>query len=70
MLFDGDATDRCALRQPAYPATVDLVGQSIRADARDVPLQSGMLFSADIILERRTILEWVFEPLFRMRGRG
>ena len=70
MLFDGDAYGPLRVTRPAYPATVDLLGQTIPADARDVPLQSGMLFSADIILERRTLLEWVFEPLFGMRGRG
>ena len=63
-------TDRCALRSRPIPATVDLLAQTITADAREVPLQSGMLFSADIILERRSILEWVFEPLLGMRGRG
>ena len=70
VLFDGDAYGPLRVTTPAYPAAIDLVGQSIRADERDVPLQSGMLFSADIVLERRTLLEWVFEPLLRMRGRG
>ncbi len=70
VLFDGDGYGPLRVTQPAYPATVDLLNQTITADERDVPLQSGMLFSADIILERRSILEWVFEPLLGMRGRG
>ena len=70
VLFDGDDYGPLRVTKPAYPATVDLLSQSIGADARDVPLQSGMLFSADIILERRSILEWALEPLLGMRGRG
>jgi membrane fusion protein len=70
VLFDGDGYGPLRVSRPAYPATVDLLAQTITADARDVPLQSGMLFNADIILERRSILEWVFEPLLGMRGRA
>ncbi len=70
VLFDGDGYGPLRVTQPVYPATVDLLRQTITADARDVPLQSGMLFSADIVLEKRSILEWVFEPLLGMRGRS
>jgi hypothetical protein len=28
-----------------------------------------MAFSADIVLEQRTILEWLIEPLLALRGR-
>jgi membrane fusion protein len=70
VLFDGDDYGPLRVTQPAYPASVDLLSQTIGADARDVPLQSGMLFSADIVLERRSILEWAIEPLLGMRGRG
>ena len=70
VLFDGDAYGPLRVTKPAYPATVDLLNQTIMADARDAPLQSGMLFSADIVLERRSILEWILQPLLGMRGRG
>ena len=32
-------------------------------------LRVGMLVNADILLERRTLLEWVFEPVMQLRGR-
>lgn len=70
VLFDGDDYGPLRVTKPAYPASVDLLSQTIGADARNVPLQSGMLFSADIVLERRSILEWAIEPLLGMRGRG
>jgi hypothetical protein len=28
-----------------------------------------MALSADILLEKRTIFEWVFEPVLQLRGR-
>jgi membrane fusion protein len=28
-----------------------------------------MLVNADILLERRTLLEWLFEPVLQLRGR-
>ncbi len=70
VLFNGDSYGPLRVSKPAYPATVSLSSQTITADAREVPLQSGMSFSADIILERRTILEWIFEPLLGMKGRN
>jgi membrane fusion protein len=70
VLFEGDEYGPLRVARPAYPATLELDRQAIVADARDVPLQSGMSFSADIVLERRRIVEWLFEPLLRMRGRA
>jgi membrane fusion protein len=69
VLFSGDSYGPLRVTKPAYPATVALSSQAVTADAREVPLQSGMLLRADIILERRSILEWIFEPLLGTRGR-
>jgi membrane fusion protein len=70
VLFDGDSFGPLQVSQPAYPATVVIPKQTIAADGNDVPLQSGMLLQADIILERRTILEWLMQPLLTLRGRN
>jgi membrane fusion protein len=32
-------------------------------------LKSGMLFEADIMLEQRTLIEWLLEPIYSLRGR-
>jgi membrane fusion protein len=34
-----------------------------------VPLRPGMLVNADILLEKRTVFEWVFEPVLELRAR-
>ena len=70
VLFSGDGLGPLRVTRPAYPATIALGGQSMAAGDRDVPLQSGMLFSADIVLEQRSILEWLIEPLLALRGRA
>ena len=70
VLFSGDGYGPLQVTHPTYPATIALTRQTIETADASVPLRSGMLFSADIILERRSILEWVFEPLLAMRGRS
>jgi membrane fusion protein len=32
-------------------------------------LKSGMLFEADIMLEQRSLIEWLLEPIYSLRGR-
>lgn len=56
-------------REPAYRVKVALERQTISAFGRDVPLQPDMTLRADIILERRSIFEWLLEPLLGARQR-
>jgi membrane fusion protein len=52
-----------ALKEPAYRATVTLDRQDVDAYGKKVPLQAGMLLKADVILDRRSLLRWVLDPL-------
>jgi membrane fusion protein len=54
---------------PAYLVTVTLDQQSIAAFGQSVPLRADMTLKADIILDRRSLLEWVLDPVLSMRGR-
>jgi membrane fusion protein len=56
-------------REPVYRIKVSLDGQAIRAYGRLEPLQAGMQVEADILLDRRRLIEWVFEPLLSLAGR-
>lgn len=58
-----------SLTEPVYQVNVQLDQQQIAAYGEQVPLQAGMLLSADIMLEQRSLLSWLFEPLFSLRGR-
>ena len=55
---------------PAYRAIVELERPDIEAYGRRVPLQPDMLLRADIILERRTLVEWILDPLRSARVSG
>ena len=53
----------------AYPVTVNLPRETIFAFGRDEPLLPGMTLSARIMIQRQSLLEWLFEPLFAVRRR-
>lgn len=57
-------------REPLYRIRVALDGQSVRAYGRPEPLQAGMRVEADVLLDRRRLIEWVFEPLASLAGRA
>ena len=46
-----------------FLVVVAIEQQSINAYNKTIPLQPGMSLSADIILEKRKLWEWFFEPL-------
>ncbi|MCY7388493.1 MAG: HlyD family secretion protein [Burkholderiales bacterium] len=52
-----------------YVATVELAKQTVTAYGKEERLQSGMLVDCSILLDRRTLFEWVFEPLYSISGR-
>ena len=53
--------------QPQNRVQVKLDRQFVEAYGHDEPLKPGMALQADILMDRRTLLEWVFEPLYGMR---
>ena len=56
-------------REPLYRIKAQLASQSISAYGREEPLQPGMQLEADVQLDRRRLIEWVFEPLLSLAGR-
>jgi membrane fusion protein len=65
----GEKVGPLAVKEPAYRIVAKLDHQYVKAIDQEVPLRPGMLFNADILLERRSILEWVFEPVLQLKGR-
>jgi membrane fusion protein len=39
------------------------------ATGEALPLVPGMRLQADVLLERRRLVEWLFEPLLGLKGR-
>lgn len=56
------------LREPVYQVVVELKEQNAKAYGASVPLQAGMLLEADIMVDSRTLFEWLFEPLYTIKG--
>ncbi|WP_313318049.1 HlyD family efflux transporter periplasmic adaptor subunit [Stenotrophomonas sp.] len=54
---------------PFYRVTVELGGQSWVADGVSAILKPGMRLEADLLGERRSVLQWLLEPLLRLWGR-
>ena len=56
-------------KEPVYRVKVSLERQTVDAFGREVPLQPDMTLRADIILEKRSLMEWLLEPLLSVRHR-
>ncbi|MEP9359880.1 HlyD family efflux transporter periplasmic adaptor subunit [Sphingomonas sp. KR3-1] len=54
---------------PFYLVTVQLAHPWVRAFGRQQPLLPGMTLTARIVTERRSLIQWLFEPLFAVRNR-
>jgi len=54
---------------PSYRIIVDINAQSVQAYGRSIPLRSGMRLDADIVIERRSFLRWLFDPMFSISGK-
>lgn len=54
--------------EPIYRVTVDLAEQTAEAFGVRQKLRAGMLVDAEIGEETRRIYEWIFEPIYSVRG--
>lgn len=53
--------------EPFYRVTVALARQQVTAYGKPESLKPGMLLDADILGEKRRLIEWVFEPLYSLK---
>lgn len=58
-----------ALKEPVYLVRSKLNQQSIQGYGQHFPLKSGMLLEADIILDTRSLLDWLLDPIYSLHGR-
>jgi membrane fusion protein len=57
------------IQEPTFRIRVRLAHESIHAYGEVYPLQPGMLASGDIVFDRRTLLQWLFDPIYAVAGR-
>lgn len=65
----GEALGPLTVKEPVYRVEVALDEQAVRTNGGSFGLLPGMLLNADILLEKRTVLEWLFEPVMGLKER-
>ena len=65
----GDITGPMQVHEPVFVAKVALQKNTITAFGEEKSLQADMLLTADIVLAKRSILDWMLNPLHALRGR-
>jgi membrane fusion protein len=69
VLMAQDPDSPVQIHEPVYQVQIELNQQFIEAYGEQIPLQAGMLLSADIVLEQRSVLHWLLDPLLSLKGR-
>lgn len=59
-----DIAGPISIKEPVYKATAVLERAYVNAEGKQFPLQADMLLTANIILERRSVMSWLIDPLF------
>lgn len=66
----GEKVGPLEVREPAYRIVVKLDQQTVQTGSgQALNLRSGMLVSADLLMEKRTLLEWLFQPVLQLKER-
>lgn len=58
------------IREPVFRIRVSLSRDAMQAYGETIALQPGMLVSAEVVFDRRTLLQWLFDPIYAVRGRS
>jgi len=56
-----------ALQEPVFRVRAVLERETVDAYGAPIPLQPGMLLHADVVIDQRSLLEWLFDPIFAAR---
>jgi membrane fusion protein len=67
ILTGNETTGPITLKEPAYRVTAALERPDIDAYGHKMSLQPDMLLKADVILERRSLMRWLLDPVFSAR---
>jgi membrane fusion protein len=67
ILTGNETTGPITLKEPAYRVSVALERPDIDAYGHKMPLQPDMLLKADVVLEQRSLMRWLLDPVFSAR---
>ena len=63
LLKPNEALGPMTPKEPSYLVTVRLERQTITAYGQEMPLRPDMTLKANVVLERRSLIQWLFDPL-------
>ena len=63
----GELDSPIAFQESVYRIKVKLDKQTVLAYGNEVPLKTGMTLQGDLITDRRTLLQWMLDPLFTLK---
>ena len=69
LLKPSEAAGPAVLKEPSYRVTARLERQTITAYGNEIALRPDMSLKADIVFDRRSLMQWLFDPLLSARGR-
>jgi membrane fusion protein len=69
LLKPSESAGPVALKEASYRVTARLDRQTITAYGTEISLRPDMSLKADIVFDRRSLIEWLFDPLLSVRGR-
>lgn len=67
VLLPADLPD-VQLAGPSFRIRVSIPTQHVLAYQKELPLKAGMTVEADLITERRSLWQWLFDPVYSLRG--
>lgn len=57
------------IKEPVYQVVVNLKAQNIKAYGKEMRLQAGMMIEADIILDNQSLIRWILDPIYTLKGK-
>lgn len=67
VLLPSDVSD-FALQGPSFRLRVQIPSQQLQAYNKSLPLKAGMTLQADLITERQSLMQWLFDPIYSLKG--
>jgi membrane fusion protein len=55
------------IHEPMFRIRASLSREVVEAYGETIPMQPGMLVSADVVFDRRSLLRWLFDPIYAVR---
>ena len=69
LLKPSESAGPMAPKEPSYRVMARLERQTVTAYGNEIALRPDMSLKADIVFDRRSLIEWLFDPLLSARGR-